>query len=95
MNSPTLSFDSASVRRTALNLQSTPVHDEERSTSPLTTPNPMPLHRESDHTTPTKAMRSLTPKTPTPFKNALAELEKQSGMVKFTVSIFIILDDEI
>lgn len=92
LNSPTLSFDSTSVRRTALNLQSTPVHDEDRSSSPLSTPNPMPLQRENDHTTPTKARRSLTPKTPTPFKNALAELEKQSGLVKYTVkTIFFVI----
>ncbi|KAL0279239.1 UNVERIFIED_CONTAM: hypothetical protein PYX00_000847 [Menopon gallinae] len=85
LNSPSLSFDVTPSRRTALNLQSTPVHDnEDRSNSPLTTPNPPPMHRDNDHTTPTKARRSLTPKTPTPFKNALAELEKQSGLVKYT-----------
>lgn len=88
MNSPSLTFDATPVRRTALNLQSTPVHDDERSSSPLTTPNPLPMHRDNDHTTPTKARRSLTPKTPTPFKNALAEFEKQSGVLKYTVSNF-------
>lgn len=84
LNSPSLTFDATPVRRTALNLQSTPVHDDDRSSSPLTTPNPLPMHRDNDHTTPTKARRSLTPKTPTPFKNALAELEKQSGVLKYT-----------
>lgn len=88
LNSPSLSFDVTPSRRTALNLQSTPVHDnDDRSNSPLTTPNPPPMHRDNDHTTPTKSRRSLTPKTPTPFKNALAELEKQSGLVKYTVSL--------
>lgn len=67
--------------------------DDERSSSPLTTPNPVSLHSlpRSEHSTPTKMRRSYAPKTPTPFKKALAELEKQGGVVKcLTVRTWII-----
>jgi hypothetical protein len=43
---------------------------------------------DRDHCTPSKARRCLTdstPRTPTPFKNALAELEKNGGIVKYMV----------
>jgi len=84
LNSPSLSIDEErGVRRDVL-FQSTPMVDDERSSSPLTTPNPPPLHSHHHlgHSTPNKAKRSLAPKTPTPFKNAMAELEKQGGVVK-------------
>jgi hypothetical protein len=48
----------------------------------------MNRNSDSDHSTPSKARRSLadpTPRTPTPFKNALAELEKNGGIVKYEV----------
>jgi hypothetical protein len=48
----------------------------------------MNRNSDSDHSTPSKARRCLadpTPRTPTPFKNALAELEKNGGIVKYEV----------
>jgi hypothetical protein len=43
---------------------------------------------DPEHSTPSKVRRCLadsTPRTPTPFKNALAELEKNGGVVKYMV----------
>ncbi|GFG39430.1 hypothetical protein Cfor_08379, partial [Coptotermes formosanus] len=77
-------------------LQHQAEREKENSSGPLSTPNSFPLQpvklshigRNSDHdqTTPHKVRRSFvdpTPRTPTPFKNALAELEKNGGIVKY------------
>lgn len=64
----------------------------------LVTPNPLPLQlakqqkvaEEDFHCTPTKGYKVgsiVTPRTPTPFKNALAEVEKKIGSVNYMVSV--------
>ncbi|XP_068082583.1 myb-related protein A isoform X2 [Anabrus simplex] len=94
LNSPSLSFDvnlsSTPVKRCMAPAQSTPLQGVENSPGSLCTPNPimmMPLRgsQSRDFCTPTKVRRSVldTPRTPTPFKDALAELEKKSGAVKY------------
>lgn len=64
---------------------------QERDYSPLNTPNGLPntsslRASNSEAVTPNKAVRGLlmneTPRTPTPFKKALADLEKKSGPIK-------------
>ncbi|KAF5307183.1 hypothetical protein FQR65_LT00699 [Abscondita terminalis] len=98
LNSPNLSFDvtlsSTPVKQVPQNL--TPRKDElkvERSYSPLSTPNGLPNPEKiesrpstSDVMTPSKFDRSSIfdeiPRTPTPFKKALADLEKKSGPLK-------------
>ncbi|XP_023716949.1 myb-related protein A isoform X2 [Cryptotermes secundus] len=72
--------------------------EQEKENSPdlLITPNSFPMqpvkqnqisrNSDRDHFTPSKVRRCLadpTPRTPTPFKNALAELEKNGGIVKY------------
>lgn len=93
-----MALSTTPLRRGTINAQSTPFHqreqEKENSPGPLCTPNPPPVKQhhlrssERDHTTPSKARRCLNdpmqPRTPTPFKNALAELEKNGG--KFLVS---------
>lgn len=77
-------------------LQQQVEHEKENSSGRLSTPHAFPLQpvklsqigRNSDHdpSTPNKVRRSFgdpTPRTPTPFKNALAELEKNGGIVKY------------
>jgi len=79
-------------------LQQQAEHEKENSSGRLSTPHSFPLQpvklsqigRNSDHdpSTPNKVRRSFvdpTPRTPTPFKNALAELEKNGGIVKYMV----------
>ncbi|CAH1114580.1 unnamed protein product [Psylliodes chrysocephalus] len=74
---------------------STPVKDKsrpDRDYSPLSTPRGLPAIIKlepiascstSDITsTPSKRFPSDTPRTPTPFKKALADLEKKSGAIK-------------
>ncbi|XP_046999231.1 myb-related protein B isoform X2 [Schistocerca americana] len=76
--------------------QSTPVRgggaddvQQEDSPGPLCTPNPpLPVGlfkkepSSKEHCTPSKSRRSLlsTPRTPTPFKDALAECQKKGGV---------------
>lgn len=62
---------------------------QERDYSPLSTPNGIHNPRPSTSdapVTPSSIARSLlqeeTPRTPTPFKKALADLEKKSGPIK-------------
>lgn len=91
-NSPDLSFDVTLSHSTPV--QGTPRKERNREveSSPLTTPKPLPIVRNSvTHDkeiagTP-KSKRigeSSTPKTPTPFKRAMAELERKSGALKYT-----------
>ncbi|CAH1168854.1 unnamed protein product [Phyllotreta striolata] len=75
---------------------STPVKDRtkfERDYSPLNTPRGIPAIAKSSEpiascstsditSTPTKRLPNDTPRTPTPFKKALADLEKKSGPIK-------------
>ncbi|XP_046662074.1 myb-related protein B-like isoform X3 [Homalodisca vitripennis] len=86
LNSPNLSFDAT--------LASTPLkqsHDM-KSGSPglLVTPNPLQLRPQTEdtapQTTPPRSRRppANTPRTPTPFKNALAEIEKRSRRHSYT-----------
>lgn len=87
LNSPNLSFDAT--------LASTPVkqHVSVKPGSPglLVTPNPLPLQQSKYQAddlpqTPPRVRRSVnTPRTPTPLKNALAEIEK-SKRYPYTVS---------
>lgn len=61
-----------------------------RDCSPLRTPNPMPLgsrseNRNNEVVTPNKNRNMFCdsqPRTPTPFKKAMAEFEKKSGPLK-------------
>lgn len=62
---------------------------QDRDYSPLTTPNSFSIRLDSrpstsDATTPSKGRMFShdTPRTPTPFKKALADLEKKSGPIK-------------
>lgn len=98
LNSPNLSFDVtlASTPMKQLPQILTPRKDEiggERDYSPLSTPNGLqssdklePRPSTSDAVTPSKPDRSPlmdeVPRTPTPFKKALADLEKKSGPLK-------------
>lgn len=82
--------------------QSTPLRTKDTfaDDDSLCTPNLIPISSlkqsqsiDRDLCTPSKTRRSLidTPRTPTPFKKALAELEKKSGAVKYLVIIFILI----
>ncbi|XP_069702633.1 transcriptional activator Myb isoform X1 [Periplaneta americana] len=87
------------LRQCTITAQSTPLQqrrDKENSPGLLCTPNPLPMqpvkqsqmnrNSERDYSTPSKSRRyppDSTPRTPTPFKNALAELEKNGGVVKY------------
>ncbi|XP_017784184.1 PREDICTED: myb-related protein B isoform X1 [Nicrophorus vespilloides] len=92
LNSPNISFDvtlaSTPVKNKSLQA-STPIKNRIRPNndySPLTTPNGIPLIRSStsEATTPSKnrLLISDTPRTPTPFKKAFAELVKKSGPIR-------------
>ncbi|KAK5647466.1 hypothetical protein RI129_002358 [Pyrocoelia pectoralis] len=95
LNSPNLSFD-VTLASTPLKQNSTPIKVEngrDRSYSPLSTPNGLPNPDKmdskpstSDAITPHKLDRSSMldeiPRTPTPFKKALEDLEKRSGPLK-------------
>ncbi|GLV39724.1 Myb oncogene-like [Carabus blaptoides fortunei] len=92
LNSPNLSFD-VTLSSTPVkhgDMETTPRRGEymERDCSPLRTPNPMPLgartdSRNTDAITPSKSRFPYSlPRTPTPFKRALAEIEKKSGALK-------------
>lgn len=90
LNTPGFSFD--------VGLSSTPVKEdvEKRSDSELVTPDPQPLRQQSKQSTP-KSKRSLSttstpPRTPTPFKHALAEMEKKRGAVKYQVIVQLIFN---
>jgi myb proto-oncogene protein len=86
--STNLSFD---VNLAAQSSCTTPIKQEPSSPGPLVTPTPLPLHHspDNDHhlhkrndSTPFKTCsipNTITPRTPTPFKNALAEVEKKIG----------------
>uniref|UniRef100_A0A1Y1NMI0 Uncharacterized protein n=1 Tax=Photinus pyralis TaxID=7054 RepID=A0A1Y1NMI0_PHOPY len=95
LNSPNLSFD-VTLASTPVKQHTTPAKVDnggERSYSPLSTPNGL-SHPDkmdskpstSDVTTPHKSDRSSLldeiPRTPTPFKKALEDLEKRSGPLK-------------
>ncbi|XP_025832745.1 myb-related protein B isoform X2 [Agrilus planipennis] len=92
LNSPHLPFD---VTLASTPVKNNHAHknalEKDREYSPLTTPNGLPniLTKNSDKldaVTPNRIARSLvmdeTPRTPTPFKKALADLEKKSGPLK-------------
>ncbi|KAL3288413.1 hypothetical protein HHI36_002860 [Cryptolaemus montrouzieri] len=96
LNSPNLTFDAAlsstPVKRISLQA-STPLRNRtlkpDRDYSPLTTPNGLPRRLETEAstseivTTPSRRMSTYnnTPRTPTPFKKAYADLEKRSGPI--------------
>lgn len=89
LNSPNLSFDVSLSSTPVHNGCVTPVKSDPESPGPLVTPNPLPLHsanhspdsaKKSDYT-PIKIKQEFgTPRTPTPFKKALAEMEKRIGL---------------
>lgn len=92
LNSPNLSFD-VSLASTPVKRHGTPVR-QYSSPGLLVTPNPLPLQlakqqkvaEEDLQCTPTKGYKigsAVTPRTPTPFKNALAEVEKKIGSVNY------------
>ncbi|XP_021924975.1 myb-related protein A isoform X2 [Zootermopsis nevadensis] len=77
-------------------LQQQAEQEKENSPGLLSTPYSFPMqptklslmnrNSDPDHSTPSKARRCLAdpmPRTPTPFKNALAELEKNGGIAKY------------
>lgn len=92
LNSPNLSFD-ATLASTPVNQQVTVKHG---SPGLLVTPNPLPLQHSKYQAddlsqTPPRVRRSVnTPRTPTPLKNALAEIEK-SKQYPYTVSNLLLL----
>ncbi|GLH11427.1 Myb protein [Gryllus bimaculatus] len=72
---------STPVKRSNVPAQSTPLKNIENSPGLLCTPTPLPLRQTQN--TPNRVLNaSNTPRTPTPFKKAWAELEKKSGAVK-------------
>lgn len=92
LNSPNLSFD-VSLASTPVKRYATPIR-QYSSPGLLVTPNPLPLQlakqqkvaEEDLQCTPTKGYKigtTMTPRTPTPFKNALAEVEKKIGSVNY------------
>ncbi|XP_065167067.1 myb protein-like isoform X2 [Atheta coriaria] len=96
-NSPSLTvFDltvaSSTPMRNGHSSTTTPTKNRiraDRDYSPLTTPNSFSIRLDSrpstsDATTPSKGRMFShdTPRTPTPFKKALADLEKKSGPIK-------------
>ena len=96
LNSPNLSFDvnlaTTPVRHGCI----TPVKSGIESPGILVTPTPLPLNlansspdsEKNIELTPIKIRQSFgTPRTPTPFKKALAEMEKRIGL-KYHVSIY-------
>lgn len=85
-------------------LQQQAEQEKENSPGLLSTPYSFPMqptklslmnrNSDPDHSTPSKARRCLAdpmPRTPTPFKNALAELEKNGGIAKYMVEWSFIL----
>lgn len=78
------SLASTPVKRSNAPAQSTPLKSVENSPGPLCTPNPLPMQplRQTQNTPNRLSRSSETPRTPTPFKKAWAELEKKSGAVK-------------
>ncbi|XP_026464027.1 transcriptional activator Myb-like isoform X2 [Ctenocephalides felis] len=91
LKSPNLSFDLGITNLTPIR-KSTPlkgIKSEPDAESPLSTPVPQDMKMgsstadDSESITPIRSRKLLSnnsPRTPTPFKNALAELEKQSGV---------------
>lgn len=91
LNSPNLSFDVTLASTPVKKQPLTPTKENRMDYSPLSTPNPLPLgikseNRLCDVKTPNKNSIYLSensiPRTPTPFKRALAEIEKKSGALK-------------
>ncbi|XP_044736788.1 transcriptional activator Myb [Chrysoperla carnea] len=96
-NSPDLSFD-VTLSSTPVRGGHGTTPRKDRPTqgieSPLTTPKPLPIVRSHTSThntdkisTPSKLKRGITdntPRTPTPFKRAMAEIERKSGAIKYT-----------
>ncbi|XP_024083418.1 transcriptional activator Myb isoform X3 [Cimex lectularius] len=95
LNSPSLSFDVNLSSTPLRNGCVTPIKSQPPdSPGPLVTPTPLPLHsaNNSPHVdingmkrcdiTPVKMKQPCigTPRTPTPFKKALADMEKRIGM---------------
>lgn len=96
LNSPNIQFDVASSSTPVKRLQVSTPHKNrikpERDYSPLSTPNGLSANLKydtigncADALTPSKFSRGFTgdtPRTPTPFKKALEDLEKKSGPLK-------------
>ncbi|KAK9688228.1 C-myb, C-terminal [Popillia japonica] len=96
LNSPNIQFEVASSSTPVKRLQvSTPHKNKmrpDRDYSPLSTPNGLSAHvkyeamdTDGDIITPSKfncGFTGDTPRTPTPFKRALEDLEKKSGPLK-------------
>ncbi|CAG9813270.1 unnamed protein product [Phaedon cochleariae] len=95
LNSPNMSnltFDVtlSSTPKTHAGLIMTPVKNRvrpDRDYSPLSTPHGLSIKNEAsascstEVSTPSRRFNSDTPRTPTPFKKALADLEKKSGPI--------------
>lgn len=95
LNSPNIQFEVASTSTPVKRVQvTTPIKNTrpDRDYSPLSTPNGLSatikyenMGMNSDVITPSKMNRCFTgdtPRTPTPFKKALEDLEKKSGPLK-------------
>ncbi|XP_014274880.1 myb protein isoform X2 [Halyomorpha halys] len=89
LNSPNLSFDVNLASTPVRNGCVTPVKSGIESPDTLVTPTPLPLNSANStpdsekraEYTPIKIRQNLgTPRTPTPFKKALAEMEKRIGL---------------
>ncbi|GJQ80225.1 putative RNA polymerase II transcription regulator recruiting protein [Trypoxylus dichotomus] len=96
LNSPNIQFEVATSSTPVKRLQISTPHKNrarpERDYSPLSTPNGLSANAKyetigngADTITPSKFNRGFTgdtPRTPTPFKKALEDLEKKSGPLK-------------
>ncbi|KAJ9593117.1 hypothetical protein L9F63_027640, partial [Diploptera punctata] len=83
LNSPNLSFDislSTTPRRSTVPHSTPCEHEKENSPDLLCTPNPAPVKKN-----PGRSSEHSMPRTPTPFKNALAALEKNGGAIKYNI----------
>ncbi|XP_022912933.2 myb protein isoform X1 [Onthophagus taurus] len=88
LNSPNITFDVAlsSTPKKLIHV-TTPSKTKRMDYSPLSTPSGMPFQHktepvENEVLTPSKVYLKDTPRTPTPFKKALADIEKKCGPLK-------------
>lgn len=69
---------------------SLPLHQNARHKQTRSTVDPAELNSDSqsNDSTPSRKSKAMFPRTPTPFKDALAKLEKKNGAVKNLVRFF-------
>ncbi|XP_039276566.1 transcriptional activator Myb isoform X3 [Nilaparvata lugens] len=81
LNTPELSFDVGCLASTPVKQHNVKEERVSQDDDELVTPESLPTHRHAHarHS----GLGSTPPRTPTPFKHALAEMEKKRGAVKY------------